>query len=384
MRSGGSWTQRVRAGNTCLASAVLLTLLVAFSALSSYFSLSAQHAKHAHPAEDHSVSIRVQMRTALAAAPSAAIVGSNQSQATSNQTSDKPTLRQYASVHCANFTRAYSRLLDSHMSAWRNASAKLDAAADCELNKTPHLFIQNNKLFLDRRAVPLCQQSTSLLLQHLQHLQIKVQLPDLALSLNADVMTAPQLSFCARQDQAELGFPQFLKDQTVLSEVRELGQAHKQVSLLSNMTPKTPDDPSAQLLNATVIDFSKACDNLASKLSSGTAVFRTGHGEFQWYHELLKPFIHFVPVWANQTHNNLPDMLSWASNNKYAVSVISQQAQDFTRFYLSHTGRECFAFQVLFRLNLLGYGNFSLPESAIDISDCSSLHKCPQLFTQSD
>ena len=145
MRRGEPWTQRVRAGNTC--PAVLLTLLIALSALSSYCSLSAQHAKHAHPVADHGVSIRVQMRTALAAAPAAVVAGSNQSQANSNQTTDKPTLRQYASVHCANFTRAYSSLLDSHMTAWRNASAKVDAAADHELNKTPHLFIQNNSLF---------------------------------------------------------------------------------------------------------------------------------------------------------------------------------------------------------------------------------------------
>lgn len=121
------------------------------------------------------------------------------------------------------------------------------------------------------------------------------------------------------------------------------------------------------------------CGSLALQLSCNSTVFKVGSTEDEWYYHLLRPFVHYVPVQANGTHINLGGMLQWASEHQYAASFIAQQASDFAHFHLSHAGRECYAFQLLFRLHKLGHGNFTLPDSAVDVSDCDSLTDCPQL-----
>ena len=133
-----------------------------------------------------------------------------------------PTLKQYASEHCMDLSRAYSRLLDINLGplyeSWPgNQSAEANSGA------SQRLYIKRNRLYVDSGAFKLVQQQDSLpaIFGHLRHLQSKAILPDVALSgqaaaspenaVDEELTLAPHLSFCSKHDYCEVPSHFFLQ-----------------------------------------------------------------------------------------------------------------------------------------------------------------------------
>ena len=147
-------------------------------------------------------------------------------------------------------------------------------------------------------------------------------------------------------------------------------------------TPESADDHKAFDSASNVTESvweSEYCGKLAPQLASDAPVFKLAGPEVEWYHGMLIPFVHYVPVCKKCTQTNLNDMLLWANEHRYAVSTIVKQANEFAQLYFTQNARECYGLQLFHRLHKLGYGNFTLPFSAVDVSNCSSLLTCPQL-----
>lgn len=100
---------------------------------------------------------------------------------------------------------------------------------------------------------------------------------------------------------------------------------------------------------------------LAFQLASDAAVFKTEISESEWYYPLLKPYVHYIPITANETDTNIPEQLKWAENNPEQVKDIVEAANKFAATYLSNRGRDCFFLQLLSRFSELTTGSLVLP-----------------------
>ena len=117
---------------------------------------------------------------------------------------------------------------------------------------------------------------------------------------------------------------------------------------------------------------------LALQLASDALVFKIDNDEAEWYYPLLKPFVHYVPLEANNTHVNLEDMMHWASQHPDKVQSIINEANKFTELYLSPNGRDCYALQLIQKLHKVMPTNFTLPALAVNVTACDPLDHCPE------
>lgn len=118
---------------------------------------------------------------------------------------------------------------------------------------------------------------------------------------------------------------------------------------------------------------------LALQLASDAAVFKIDNDESEWYYPLLKPFVHYIPLEANSTYVNLEDMMYWARHHQKEVDAMIQEANSFAQLYLSPNGRDCYAMKLIQRLHALTLTNkLTLPELAVNVTDCDPLDHCPE------
>lgn len=101
---------------------------------------------------------------------------------------------------------------------------------------------------------------------------------------------------------------------------------------------------------------------LSLQLAADSAVFKVEHDDMEWYYPLLKPYVHYIPVLANETHTDLLDQLSWAESHPDAVRQIVLSANHFAHRYLSGAARDCYFMQLLRRYRHLTVGGFQQPE----------------------
>lgn len=370
--------------------AVVVLLIIASSSIS-VLPTVLLHATDGGPfAKANNVKVRVNMRATLAASPAADRTPSALPPSLPPETQNYPTLKDYALEHCVDFMRVYTGLLDY------NLGAKITATKPREGDVTGsgpglHLYLFNNSLFIDRGAdaeVDLSRKVQTLF-QHLRYLRERAMLPDLAflvkkraalsLSAGADAAaaSAPLMTLCSSSDPEEILFPHIPQYD---HGARQESDAKASMQNGTGDAVMTVDkQPVIMLYNRDSVWLPGSCRRLA--LSLNIPIFKADNAEPEWYYYLMRPFVHYIPFTVNNTDNNLNGMLRWADENSYAASVISQQANDFASFFLSSDGRECYALQLLYRLHKLGHGNFTLPASAVNISDCESLIHCPQLLS---
>jgi len=61
--------------------------------------------------------------------------------------------------------------------------------------------------------------------------------------------------------------------------------------------------------------------------------------ELEWYYPLLKPYVHYIPMVANESWVNLEEVMEWAENHQQEVAKIVDNATAFATRYLSAQGR---------------------------------------------
>ena len=106
---------------------------------------------------------------------------------------------------------------------------------------------------------------------------------------------------------------------------------------------------------------------LALQLASDSAVFKVENEELEWYYPLLKPYVHYIPITANETHTNLLEQLEWAEANSDQIKRIVAAANEFANTYLSGQARDCFFLHLLLRYQELTVGHIKLPASPQDL-----------------
>ncbi len=106
---------------------------------------------------------------------------------------------------------------------------------------------------------------------------------------------------------------------------------------------------------------------LALQLASDSAVFKVENEELEWYYPLLKPYVHYIPITANETHTNLLEQLEWAEANSDQIKRIVAAANEFAHTYLSGQARDCFFLHLLLRYQELTVGHIKLPASPQDL-----------------
>ena len=73
------------------------------------------------------------------------------------------------------------------------------------------------------------------------------------------------------------------------------------------------------------------------KLLSGSCVLRVDSARRQWYHPLLQPYRHIVPIAADLS--DLPDRLAWCFDNVDACEAIAAQGRDLALQVVQGLGR---------------------------------------------
>ena len=337
-------------------------------------------------------------------------------------TADKPSLVNYALQNCMTLRGVYTKLISHNLEAIgvpQNVSSDRISA--------PCLYLSNNRIFLDQHADRHALQPLFTLLKQLT---AKVRLPDLVLPVSLSGATAnasssppTNASYPCTLPQTGSLFPDLLTNSTSStrrarrklasqatqavwrgtassidtwhpSRTELLRFGVKNPHLLDSGVANWPERAMQQSLPdkrwmklALDIDEQEAMykhtiwapgdgDRLAQQLATSALVFIVEGGERQWYSHLIKPFIHYIPLTVNSTHNNLLEMLTWAVEHDYAAGFIPSQANSVSDMYLSPSGRECYALQTLYRLAKQGFGNFAVPASAVDVSACHDLDGC--------
>ncbi|DBA99135.1 hypothetical protein WJX77_004871 [Trebouxia sp. C0004] len=104
---------------------------------------------------------------------------------------------------------------------------------------------------------------------------------------------------------------------------------------------------------------------LALQLAADAAVFKVEHEDMEWYYPMLQPYVHYIPILANETFTNLLDQLHWAETHPDAVRAIVTNANMFARLYLSALGRDCYTMQLLERYAALINEELAQPRQVV-------------------
>ncbi len=406
----------------------VLVLLIASSALSILVSAMAHSGEETSTVRDISWTVKLQarLRDPPPASPDAPDV-----------VPEIPSLEEYTKLHCSALSETYDTLLDYNLRHWSKTG--LTGLDDHNLT-AQYIFIADNELYMkrgaDRRGL------LPAFFNLLKQLQLKARLPDLTLPFNSGDnpnqpldqrglpgpgIPLPVLSFCTMPTHTDILFPNILEgDVSRHDDIPKYAthRFHRAVwrgttdafqgwqkgrNALLQLGLERPDliDSgvsrwSAKLMNETLPDkrllkesltFEEqvamykyliwapgncASVRLALQLASDAAVFKIVNDEVEWYYPLLNPFVHYIPLVANSTHINLEEMMYWARHHQDEVNTIIQKANDFAKLYLSPTGRDCYAMQLIQRLHSLTVTNITLPELAVNVTECDPLDHCPE------
>lgn len=407
----------------------VLVLLIASSALSILVSAMAHSGEESPTIRDVSWTVKLQAR--LKDAP---VVEPKQS---GMLDVELPSPEEYATMHCKNVSETYATLLDHNLRHW--TSTGLTGLDDHNLT-AQYIYIADNELYMrrgaDRRGL------LPAFFNLLKQLRLKAKLPDMTLPFNSGdnpnqpleqhnpsdpVAPLPVLSFCSRPTHTDILFPNVLegdvgrRDDAPKYATHRLHRAvwrgttdafqgwskgRNALLQLGLERPELIDSGvsrwSAELMNQTLPDkrFMKesltfeeqvamykflvwapgncASVRLALQLASDAAVFKIDNDESEWYYPLLKPFVHYIPLEANNTHVNLEDMMYWARHHQDEVAAMILEANAFTELYLSPLGRNCYAMQLIQRMYGLMLSTPVLPQLVVNVTECDPLDHCPE------
>ncbi|GIL74228.1 hypothetical protein Vretimale_1982 [Volvox reticuliferus] len=96
------------------------------------------------------------------------------------------------------------------------------------------------------------------------------------------------------------------------------------------------------------VDGQGLSSKLETLLTLGSLVMKEESGYMAFYHHLLKPFEHYVPVWPVGTGpETILDALAWARSHDEEAHQIATAGQQLAARYLSTQARACFWLKLL-------------------------------------
>ena len=111
---------------------------------------------------------------------------------------------------------------------------------------------------------------------------------------------------------------------------------------------------------------------LRQLLASDSAVLYVESDEVEWFHPLLVPFVHYIPVRYDSRHaeNPLPDLkdrIAWAEANPQMVAeiIIVHNANHFAKSHLSEHAISCYSMQLLNEYASLFNDSHSLRDATV-------------------
>lgn len=94
-----------------------------------------------------------------------------------------------------------------------------------------------------------------------------------------------------------------------------------------------------------VIDGNTASHRLKYLLRANIVVFLQQSVFYEFYHFLLRPYVHYVPVSAN--FENLVEQVHWANAHPAEVAAIARNARTLAERYLTYENHLCYMHRVL-------------------------------------
>ena len=402
----------------------LLLALMTVSALSVVFSVFLDSAAQRHRREGYQTAITIRAR-----------VTSHAGAILNNDESKLPSVDEYVARECKAVNKTFAKLIDHSLRHWRGNGMSHLGISNTSLQ---YIYILDNQLHMSKGT-----QRRKLMPSYfrlLKQLRLKALLPNLMLPFNPDDnpvehlgrLPVPTLSFCSTPEYADILFPNVIEGDVIEQDkvleystrglhravFRGTTDAHQgwpkgrnallrlgleRPDLIDSGLSRWSDDvmngslPDKRLLKPS-ISFEEqaamyrylvwapgncASVRLALQLSADALVFKINSLEGEWYYPLLKPFVHYIPLEANDTHVNLEQRILWARQHPHEVAAITQAARAFAKVYLSPSGRDCYALQLLQQLHDLTNEPVTLPKWSVRVSDCNKLDQCrePAWFT---
>mmetsp|Transcript_11697 Transcript_11697/g.25086 ORF Transcript_11697/g.25086 Transcript_11697/m.25086 type:complete len:439 (-) Transcript_11697:325-1641(-) len=100
------------------------------------------------------------------------------------------------------------------------------------------------------------------------------------------------------------------------------------------------------------LDGQSCSSRLEQLLALGSLVLKEESGYYAFFHRLLQPYQHYVPVWKKEPEDTL-EVLQWASQHDEEAHGIAVRAQQLALTYLNKEALACYWYTTLARLSSL-------------------------------
>ncbi|KAG1677240.1 hypothetical protein FOA52_013439 [Chlamydomonas sp. UWO 241] len=111
-------------------------------------------------------------------------------------------------------------------------------------------------------------------------------------------------------------------------------------------SPKVPMERHARWKYLLHLDGQALSSRLDLLLPLNSLIFKEQSGYTSFYHHLLVPHTHFIPVWK-QTPDDVLEAIQWAKTHDAEAKKIAANAQAFAIKYLDKRARTCYWFRLL-------------------------------------
>ncbi len=114
------------------------------------------------------------------------------------------------------------------------------------------------------------------------------------------------------------------------------------------LVPRMSPQDQAKYKYLVNVDGHVAAYRLSLELESGTCILLANSKYRLWYRDMLKPFVHYVPV--KHDLSDLIEKIKWCKNNDDKCKKISENAMEFAKTYLTKDGILDYLQKLLFDL----------------------------------
>ncbi|GAX76169.1 hypothetical protein CEUSTIGMA_g3613.t1 [Chlamydomonas eustigma] len=117
-------------------------------------------------------------------------------------------------------------------------------------------------------------------------------------------------------------------------------------------SPKIPMLKHAQYKYLLHLDGQALSSRVDLLLPLNSLLFKEESGYKSFYYHLLKPEVHYIPVWK-KTPDDIVPALEWAKAHDKEAQKIAESAQDFALKYLNKRARTCYWYKLLVEFSKL-------------------------------
>jgi len=89
------------------------------------------------------------------------------------------------------------------------------------------------------------------------------------------------------------------------------------------------------------------------KLFSNSLIFKTDSNSIQWYYNMLKPYVHYIPVRADL--EDLVDKIHWATVHDEEAQAIARRARDFALIHIVREQNMAYLYETLLDYSTLNF-----------------------------